>query len=484
MTSVDMERFLTLCLDLTAERDREALLSSILDAAMDISNCDAGTLYLVEDDGLHFCRMVTRSMNIRQGGHDAPISLPPVPLDPKYVCSWAILNNQAINVADVRSDDRFDFTGSLRYDSMTGYRTKSMLVVPMGDDKGRLIGVTQLINALDETGESAPFSPDIELMVQAITSQAAITATNMLYNEQINGLLDSLVRTLSTAIDERSHYNANHTRNMVRCGEAFLDWMDRVNHPWKFDADKRRAFLMSVWLHDVGKLAVPLEVMDKRTRLGPLIEPIQERFRMIGLLDKIAALERKISPEELERRNRERMDRLALVNRMDGASFLTDADLSALDALANLTFTDEYGEAQRWITGEEYRCLTIRKGTLTPEERAVMQSHAVVTARILSHVSFPRMFAQVPQWAAAHHELLNGGGYPNHLTEKDIPKEVRLLTILDIFDALTAKDRPYKPAISLNKTFGILHDMARNHEIDGEILSWFEESGAWERILS
>ena len=483
MTVADMERFLTMCLALTSEHDREALLSSILDTAMDLSNCDAGTLYLLEDDGLHFCRMVTRSMNIRQGGHDSPITLPPAPLDPKYVCSWVAIHQQAINVADVRTDTHFDFTGSLRYDAMTGYLTKSMLVVPMSDDKGRLIGVTQLINALDERGEIIPFDADMELMIRAITSQAAITATNMLYNEQINKLLDSLVETLSTAIDERSHYNANHTRNMVHCGEAFLNWLDATNHPWKFDADKRRAFLMSVWLHDVGKLAVPLEVMDKKTRLGDLMPPLQERFRTIGLLDKIAALEGRISEDELAKRNQERMSRLSFVNRVDGAPFLTDEDIKEINALSRLTFEDEHGERQRWITGQERRCLMIRKGTLTAEERAVMQSHAVVTGRILSHVSFPRMFAQVPGWAAAHHELLNGKGYPNHLTAKDIPPEVRLLTILDVFEALTAKDRPYKTAMSLGKAFGILHDMEEDGEIDGEILALFEESNAWETIL-
>ena len=483
MTVADMERFLKMCLALTSEHDREALLSSILDTAMDLSNCDAGTLYLLEDDGLHFCRMVTRSMGIRQGGHDAPITLPPAPLDPKYVCSWVALHQQPINVADVRADTHFDFTGSLRYDAMTGYRTQSMLVVPMSDDKGRLIGVTQLINALDAQGEIVPFDPDIELMIRAVTSQAAITATNMLYNEQINRLLDSLVETLSTAIDERSHYNANHTRNMVHCGEAFLNWLDATDHPWKFDPDKRRAFLMSVWLHDVGKLAVPLEVMDKKTRLGDLMPPLQERFRLIGLLDKIAALEGRISPEELSKRNQERMGRLSFINRVDGAPFLSDDDVKEINALSRLTFVDEHGEKQRWITGPERRCLLIRKGTLTPEERAVMQSHAVVTGRILSHVSFPRMFARVPEWAAAHHELLNGKGYPNHLTAKDIPPEVRLLTILDVFEALTAKDRPYKPAISIGKTFGILHDMAEDGEIDAEILALFEESGAWETIL-
>lgn len=480
MKTTDMERFLTMCLSLASEVDREALLSSILDTAMDLCGCDGGTLYLLEDDGLHFVRMVTRSLGIRQGGHDAPISLPPVPLEPRYVCSWAALERKTINVADVRGDDRFDFSGSIRYDAMTGYRTRSMLVVPMSNDKGELIGVTQLINALDKQGETISFAPEMELLVSAISSQAAISITNMLYNEQITRLLDSLVGALSTAIDERSHYNANHTRNMVRFGEAFLDWLAARDHPWKFDDDKRHTFLMSVWLHDVGKLAVPLEVMDKRTRLGGGIDAVLQRFRMIGLLDRVAALEGRISRKELERRDREREKTTAYVEWADKTPYLSDEDIASIRALARRRFTDEDGQERPWITEEEKTCLTIRTGTLTPEERAVMQSHAEVTRRVLGHVSFPKLYAQVPAWASAHHELLNGKGYPDHLTAEAIPKEVRLLTILDVFEALTAKDRPYKPAIPLENALGILHSMVEDGALDGELVELFEESRAWE----
>ena len=478
-----MERYLNMCLALTSEKDREALLSSILDTAMDVSHSDAGTLYLLEDDGLHFCRMVTRSMGIRQGGHADPISLPPVPMEEKYVCSWVALHNEAINVADVHNDTHFDFTGSLRYDAMTGYRTTSMLVVPMSNDKGELIGVTQLINALDAEGNTIPYDPEIELLVQAMSSQAAISITNMQYAEQINTLLDSLVGTLSTAIDERSHYNANHTRNMVAVGERFLDWLDKTDNPWKFDANKRRTFLMSVWLHDVGKLVVPLEVMDKETRLGPALETVRRRFAAIGLLDRIAHLEGRIDAEEYERRNGERSDALAFVERVNRAGFMPDKDLEAVAALAKRSYIDENGEEQPWITENERVCLSIRKGTLTDEERSVMQSHVVVTGRILSQVTFPKIYAQVPKWAAAHHELLNGRGYPDHIKAEDIPPEVRLLTILDVFDALTARDRPYKPSMPLEKALSILHSMVEEGGVDGGILKLFEESRAWEAVL-
>ncbi len=476
----EMRRFLSLSLALSQERDREALLSSILDTAMDLSHCDAGTLYLAEDDGLHFCRMVTRSLGIRQGGHADPISLPPVPLDPAYVCAWVALNNQPINVADVRTDPTFDFSGSLRYDAMTGYRTKSMLVVPMANDKGELVGVTQLINALDKNGEVIPFPQEVELLVDAISSQAAISVTNMQYSEQITRLLDSLVGALSTAIDERTPYNANHTRNMVRYATRFLDWLDDTEHPWRFSQDKRRTFLLAVWLHDVGKLVVPLEVMDKESRLGARSREVEQRFREIGLLSRIDCLEGRISAEDNARTLAALEDARVLVAQTDRAGFLPDETLQQIDALAARTYVDENGRTLPWLTQEEHTCLTVRKGTLTAGERAVMESHVVVTARILSHVTFPKSYAQVPKWAAAHHELLNGKGYPDHLTADQIPQEVRLLTILDVFDALTARDRPYKPAIPIDKALGILHSMAREGSIDENILDLFEQSKAWE----
>ncbi|MBQ1435158.1 MAG: GAF domain-containing protein [Clostridia bacterium] len=480
MTPDEIKSFLNICLAISNERDREALLSNILDTAMDLSKCDAGTLYLYEEDGLHFCRMVTRSQNIRQGGHDAPIALPPVPMDEAYVCSWAAIHNKAINVADVRSDTHFDFSGSKRYDDMTGYRTKSMLVVPMQSDKGQLVGVMQLINALDEDGRIIPFPHDIELIVGAIASQAAISITNMQYSEQITALLDSLVGALSAAIDASTPYNANHTRNMVEYGCRFLDWLEKTGHPWKFDSDKRRTFLLAVWLHDVGKLAVPLSVMNKNSRLGDGLERVMGRFRTISLLNKISMLEGRISRKDYELTAQRINEACDLVCRIDSAGFLKDEDLERINALRTLAYSDENGLVKPWITPEEYDCLTIRKGTLTAGERLVMESHVTITARILSRVDFPKMYALAPVWAAAHHELINGSGYPNHLTAGDIPDEVRLITILDVFDALTARDRPYKPPMPEDKALGILHSMANEGAIDEKILELFEKSRAWE----
>ena len=300
--------------------------------------------------------------------------------------------------------------------------------------------------------------------------------------QQISDLMDSLVRALSTAIDARSRYNANHTRHMVQMGTAFLDWLDRTGHPWRFARTKRRAFLMSVWLHDVGKLAVSLSVMDKATRLGPRLERIETRFDKMHLLDRIALLEGRISQAEWEEREADRERWMAGILRVNTCGYLSDEDAEIITALAALRYRDESGTERPVLTEEETEHLLIRKGTLTDRERAVMQSHADITGRILAQVDFPEDYAEVPLWAPAHHELLNGEGYPRHMKNGDIPKEVRLLTILDLFEALTAKDRPYKMSISVGNALDILHSMVEEGSLDGEILALFEESRAWEAI--
>jgi hypothetical protein len=267
---------------------------------------------------------------------------------------------------------------------------------------------------------------------------------------------------------------------MVRYASRFLDWLDNTGSDFRFDSDKRRTFLLSVWLHDVGKLVVPLEVMDKESRLGPALDNVRQRFRAMALLDRIALLEGRLSQSEAEMLTVVRDTGMELIERVNKAGFVTDEDLARIATLADRQYVDEDGNLQPWLTAEERKDLSVRKGTLTPEERAVMESHAAVTARILEHVTFPKIYSQVPNWASAHHEYLNGKGYPLHLKAEEIPWEVRLLTILDVFDALTARDRPYKAPMPAEKALGILHSMVDEGSLDGDILSLYEASKAWE----
>jgi len=322
-------------------------------------------------------------------------------------------------------------------------------------------------------------------IIVIISDITELSSLRIRYTQQITALLDSLVKSLSTAIDERSHYTANHTRNMVKMGTAFLDWLDHTsvpNSPLQFDADKRHSFLMSIWLHDVGKLTIPLEVMDKATRLGNHLEAIEQRLNRIHLLDRISMLEGLITVEEFQKQESDRAELLSNILRINSAGYLSEDDRQYVQEIAKSTYQEENGTVLPLLTEEEIRCLQIRKGTLTDMERRTMQSHADMTRRILEHVEFPDAFANVPAWASAHHEFINGSGYPQHRRNGEIPPEVRLLTILDIFEALTAADRPYKQPIPLEQALQILHSMAEEGCLDKDILALFEESRAWESL--
>ena len=483
MTNHDMEQLLEVCVALTSEKDNEKFLTLVLDAAMSVAHCDGGTLYLLEDGSLKFSRMMTKSLGIRQGGHDDPITLPPVPMEPQYVCAWAAICQQIVNIPDVRNSRTYDFSGTLRYDRMTGYCTQSMLVVPMTGKKGNMIGVMQLINAMEQ-GKVIAFSEDMVQLISALVSQAAACIVNMRYACQVNDLLDSLVDALTTAIDDRTPYNANHTRNMAKCAERFLAWAEKHEPDWEWTADHVRAFLLSVKLHDVGKLVTPRSVMNKETRLGEKMLRIEERFRRFVLLDRIAFLEGRITEECYRERMKSRKDILSAIRRMNTSPVLTEEDLQWTADLTARFIQDEDGSKEPMLTQEETESLQIRRGTLTDSERQMMETHVTETAHILEHVHFPAEYGAAPFWAANHHEYLDGSGYPNHLTAKEIPIEVRLMTILDIFDSLVASDRPYKKAMTPEKAFEILKSMGEQGKLDNGLIHLFGKSEAWKGVYT
>ena len=480
MSVVSVEQLLDIGISLSKEKDANRLLQIILSAAMDITNCDGGTLYINTEEGLKFKIMVTKSMGVYKGGNDV-ISLPHVRMDKCNVCSHSAIEKKLINVSDVYENSEYDFSGPRKYDSMTGYKTKSMLVVPMEDDYGDIIGVLQLINAKDEQGKIIPFRNEFEPVISSLSSQAAISLTNMNYAKEIVETLDSFVRVMSTAIDARTPYNANHTRNMVKYGEGFISWLnERPEKNWTFTEDEKRQFLMSIWLHDVGKLVIPLDVMDKETRLGRHIFDIKHRFEVIGLLNEIHKLEGEITKDQADSARYEIERVFHAIEKANSAGFLNEEVFNEIQDIGKMTYKDAKGNESPWITEEELAFLSVRKGTLTQNEREIMESHVIMTSKMLGEMAFSKKYKKVPEWAESHHELLNGKGYPQGISGESIPREVRLLTILDVFDALTARDRPYKAPMTPAKALGILSSMALEGQIDPEILRWFEESRAWE----
>lgn len=474
-----LQTILNIGIAFSREKNRERLLDRILTAAMDITQCDGGTLYINNGEALEFKIMITRSQGIHKGGEAGEITLPPVPLSEKNVCACGALFRRLINIPDVYESERFDFSGPKNYDAMTGYHTRSMMVVPLEDDKENVIGVVQLINALDEDGKVIPFRTEYEQILLAMGSQAAICLVNMNYSHQIRDMLDSYVRVMSTAIDARTPYNANHTKNMVAYAKRFISWLQEHHAIWNFEENKIQEFLMSVWLHDVGKLITPMEIMDKQDRLAENYALIMDRFEKIRLLARIEQLEGKISAEELEQKLLEIKEAAELVGKVNKMGFLPDDLEEQIRQLAERTYLEEDGSTQPWITLLEQEQLLIKKGTLTQSERVIMQDHVEKTRIMLEQMALGDDYKDVLPWASQHHELLNGTGYPKGLKGEEICYEVRMLTILDVFEAMTAHDRPYKKAMPAEHAFKILHQMADQGQIDEDLLALFEQSKAW-----
>ncbi len=476
-----IDRMIKIALDLSAEKNFDMLMQKILLEAMDICHCDAGTVYVLKDDYLHFHTVYTRSLGIPMADQSRNADLPPVLLTRKNVCACAAIDNKKINIPDVYESKEYDFSGAQKYDSITHYHTGSMLVMPMDDEKGNIIGVIQLINSLDENGKIIPFDKEYEQIISALASLAAVSLNNHQLAQEVYDLLHSFVEVMVDAIDARSSYNANHTRSMVKYADNFVEWMRKNNDEWTFTDESKDAFLMSIWLHDIGKLIVPLEVLDKPDRLGALEPGLKSKVDIAILKEKLTAFENPEKAEECAEKSELITNAWETIKAANSAGFLPDEKIETLKSFASIICKTADDNEVPLLNDKELEAITIQKGTLTDGERKQVQSHVVYTARMLDKMTFNGIYKDVPFWSGSHHEFLNGKGYPNHLTADELPNQSRLLTIIDVYDALTAEDRPYKPPMSPEKAFSILESMRDDGQIDGHLLELFKKSEAWVR---
>jgi HD-GYP domain-containing protein (c-di-GMP phosphodiesterase class II) len=386
-----------------------------------------------------------------------------------------------------------DFSGPRRYDSITGYHTKSMLVVPLEDNNGDIIGVLQLLNAQDERGRIIPFAPYIEQVVCSIASQAAVAIINMRYVNELDEMLHAFVRVISTAIDERSPYNANHTRNMTRRAGKFACYLKKREITADLSDEAIEQLIMSAWLHDIGKIAIPLEIMDKPTRLSGHEELVRYRLMTIREQRKVQLIKKAMKENQLQtpagiaafwkdvadiEADMDAVnDFLAVVN---NPATVVDAKMQQkIKELAARTWVNADGKEQLWLLPSEVEELMIPSGTLTENERQTIESHVGITRKMLDQIPFGAKYYPVPGWACSHHEFLDGSGYPRKLKADELPLPVRILTIMDIYDALTACDRPYRRALPPERAFAILDEMAGAGKLDKELVGCFKESKIW-----
>lgn len=475
----DMKRILDIGIKLTSEKSYSRLFELIMQEAMAITGCDAGTLYICRENKLYFMIMRTNSQNFYKGGDGEPIDMPPVEMTEGNVCSYCALHKQIINVKDVYADEQFDWKGPKKYDAITGFHTQSMLVIPLVNHEGHVLGVLQLINALNEENQIIPFDPSYEYIVYSLASQASISLSNQVLIKELRELMSSFVTAMTTAIDSRTPYNANHTRRVAQyCDEvaayiheAYL----RGETEYDIPEENREQLVMAAKLHDVGKMIVPLSVMNKSTRVENDLAIMKKHWDYLKAELRICYLEGKISPEEYDEKSAVMEDAIATVIEADAAGFLNDALFEKVQALGNLRFPVSSGGEERFVTEKQEECLMVRKGTLTAEERKIIESHVEYTSVILKDIHFGNNYDKVPLWAERHHEYLDGTGYPQQVKADELGTEMRLLTIMDIYESLTSTDRPYKKPIPVEKALSILESMVGEGKLDAGLVALVKE---------
>lgn len=490
LSQKDLMKIFEVIVAFNSERDYLKLLGTILDKMMDMTNADAGTLYIRDEEALHFRIVRNKTLNIRQSAAETA-GLPPVKLDKRpieNICAYGAVHNEIIAVDDVYHSDRFNFNGPKQYDQMTGYRTGSVLVLPLTatfNTSEEVIGVIQLINAIDPaTGQVVPFGDiDNPPVLPSLSRIAANILANLFYAKEIKDLLNSFVAVMTQAIDERSPYNRNHTQHVSEYCAAFARFLSNrfpPGHALYFDEIRIDRLVMAAYLHDIGKIITPLYVMDKPDRLGGRMEALQYRFAMKQLQVENAFLSHKINDDEHERQLHTLSDALALIDKINTAPFLTDEMVSSVQSLSDISFVNTDRTTEALLTASDLEALSVRKGTLTTGERLVMQEHASLTGRLLDKMAFSRNYREVPSWARGHHEMLDGTGYPEGLTGDAIALETCILTMMDIYDALTASDRPYKAAMPVTRALGVLTSMAEEGKLHPMLVNLFVESHLWE----
>ncbi|UMZ74962.1 HD family phosphohydrolase [Natranaerofaba carboxydovora] len=496
-----LKNFLSIGIALSAEKDHNKLMEMILNEARRITGADAGTLYLAKENELSIEIIHNDTMNTYKGGtSNEEADLPPVPLEKEYVSGYVALTGKSVNIADVYEDKNFDFTGPQKYDRMTGYRTKSMLVIPLKNHLDEVIGVLQLINALDQGRDMTSFSQKHETIVKSLASLAAISLTNQQLIEEIENLFESFVQVMVTAIENKTPYNASHTEKVSKLAVKLAKAVHNSNkEPFGdefFEEDRLKQLEMSGWLHDIGKVSIPLSVMNKKTRLDESLTLVLTRIN----LAKEQAQKEKI--EELITKNRDADDAnldakkiqkecQAVIEKYDKIletikaadnpdNFIDEDKKNELIEIANIKYKDETGEKKPLLTEEDLECLTVSKGTLTEDEKNIMQQHVDITEKILSKIPFTKKLSKVQEFSCMHHESLDGKGYPKGLEEEDIPLEARILAIADIYDALTASDRPYKKGIPVEKALNIMKSMVEEKKLDKDLYELFVEEKIYE----
>ena len=475
---------------LSSQKDIDILLEMIVTEAKNITNSDGGTLYLKDNNELKFTVVQTDTLGIKMGGKSGKITWPNLKLylkdgtpNTKMVAVTCALNGKIINIPDVYDTKDYSFDGTKEFDKVTGYRSKSMLVIPLKNYDEKIIGVLQLINKQDYLYDKIiPFSKDDEEILLSLASQAAVAISNVNLIKGLENLLESFLKSIIYTISKKSPYTAAHIKRMVELSNMIVDEIDKNSDIFKdkhFSNEQKRVINFAALMHDIGKLAIPEYILDKSKKLEKLsdgLDIIQLRIELIKKEFKIAQLKGEISKEDMLK-NIEELDKYFSIIRDSniGDESTPKENISLFNMLSQKAYKLN-GKVYKVLTKEEAYKLSTQRGTLTKEEKKIVNSHAKISLNILKTLPFPEKYKNIPMIAGSHHEKINGKGYPLGLKGDEISFEARILAIADIFEALTASDRPYKKANNISKAMKILYGMTKDGELDKDLVKYFYNS--------
>ena len=495
---------------LSTEKDTDKLFELILEEAKNITNADGRTLYMIDNNGnLKFEIMRNDSMKTVMGGTSG-VKIPLEPVlkyfddgEPNYknVSAYAALTGETINIKDAYEEEGYDFSGAIAYDKSSGYRSKSFLTVPLKNHENEIIGVMQLINAIDKnTGEVIPFTSEVQEQVESIASQGAVALTNKRLVEELKTLFESFIKLIATAIDRKSEYTGGHCERVPLITMMLADAVEKVDYgkykDFKMTEDERYELFIAGWLHDCGKVATPPHVVDKGTKLETItdrIETVKTKFELLRRDAEIDLLNKKIGMngsvngkmEEIETEYKKRLDQInedeAFIEKCNvGGEFMEKELQQRVINISKYDYSFK-GEKMPFLSEDEVRNLNIAKGTLLPEEREIINDHIVITIEMLDQLPYPKNLRNVPEFAGGHHEKLDGTGYPKGLMEKEMSVQAKMMAIADIYEALTAADRPYKDGKKLSMAMRIMGFMKKDYHIDKELFEIFVKEGVYKK---
>ncbi|QFU24135.1 GAF domain-containing protein [Shewanella eurypsychrophilus] len=494
-----LQHLTTLSIALNDIKNVKLLLERILQTAKNITNADGGTFYRVSADKtcLEFDILINSSLSLHYGGSkDKSDKMRAIPLsfdngEPNLdaVVAFAANRKESVNIEHVYDTPIFNFSGMRRFDEVHDYHCQSLLAVPMLDHNSELVGVLQLINSVDcNNGQIQAFDMTDQLFIEALSSQAAIAITNQDLILQLENLLESLVNLINIGIDEKSANTGRHCQQVPKLTMMLADAVQASKEgplkDFSMSENERYELWLAGMLHDCGKITTPVHVIEKATKLQTIfdrIDLIDSRFEILGRDAEIRYLKQVIEAgkssqlvqalqDELERFN---CDRAFLAHANIGCERMQDEDLERVMTIANESWIDYLGETQPLLTENEVENLMIRAGTLTGEERKIINNHISVTIRMLEALPWPKNLQDIPEYAGGHHERMDGKGYPRGLCKEQMSVQARVMAIADIFEALTAKDRPYKTGKTLTESLRILGRFSLNGHIDPDLFRIF-----------